>query len=83
MIPKGSGGGVAGGDGMLTPEHVAEEVVTAMSEKRFLILPHAEVLTYFQRKASDYERWLKGMARLHKNFGELMRRSPPTSAAKL
>ena len=22
-----------------------------------------EVLTYFQRKASDYERWLKGMAR--------------------
>ena len=32
--------------------------------RRFLILPHPEVLTFFQRKASDYDRWLAGMRRL-------------------
>ncbi|CAK9013993.1 unnamed protein product [Durusdinium trenchii] len=83
MLPKGSDGGVAGGDGLLKPEQVAEDVLQAMAEKRFLILPHQEVLTYFRRKAQDYERWLKGMGRLQQTFGELLRRAPPTSAAKL
>ena len=32
--------------------------------ERFLILPHPEVLTFFQRKAMDYDRWLAGMRRL-------------------
>ena len=27
-------------------------------------LPHPEVLTFFQRKGSDYDRWLAGMRRL-------------------
>jgi hypothetical protein len=35
-----------------------------MAEERFLILPHPEVAEYFQRKASDYNRWLRGMRRL-------------------
>jgi hypothetical protein len=30
----------------------------------FLILPHPEVLTYLQRKTSDYDRWLAGMRKL-------------------
>jgi hypothetical protein len=37
-----------------------------LREERFLILPHPEVLTFFQRKASDYDRWLSGMRRLQK-----------------
>ena len=38
---------------------------TASSRREeFLILPHAEVLGFFQRKANDYERWLRGMRRL-------------------
>ncbi len=36
----------------------------AIADERFLILPHPEVLTFFQRKASDYDRWLAGMRRL-------------------
>jgi NAD(P)-dependent dehydrogenase (short-subunit alcohol dehydrogenase family) len=51
-------------DTALEPEQVAEDVVKALAEERFLILPHPEVAEYFQRKASDYERWLRGMRRL-------------------
>jgi NAD(P)-dependent dehydrogenase (short-subunit alcohol dehydrogenase family) len=62
-------GGVAGVDGMLEPEAVAEAVVAGIDAEAFLILPHPEVLQYFQRKASDYERWLNGMRRLQTRFG--------------
>jgi NAD(P)-dependent dehydrogenase (short-subunit alcohol dehydrogenase family) len=57
------------GDGVLEPEHVAEICVEAMAEQRFLVLPHEEVGTYFQRKANDYERWLSGMRRLRSSSG--------------
>jgi NAD(P)-dependent dehydrogenase (short-subunit alcohol dehydrogenase family) len=63
------GGGVAGVDGMLTPEQVAETVVEGLADERFLILPHPEVVEYFRRKASDYDRWLAGMRRLQARFG--------------
>jgi NAD(P)-dependent dehydrogenase (short-subunit alcohol dehydrogenase family) len=49
---------------MLEPEDVAGVVVEAIDAERFLILPHPEVLTFFQRKAMDYDRWLAGMRRL-------------------
>lgn len=54
--------------GALTPEAVAEKTVQGLKEEKFLILPHPEVETYFQRKASDYDRWLRGMRRLAKSF---------------
>ncbi|MCB1693033.1 MAG: SDR family oxidoreductase [Pseudomonadales bacterium] len=54
----------ASGDGVLEPETVADACIEAMAEGRFLVLPHPEVATYFQRKASDYDRWLGGMRRL-------------------
>src|SRR3954453_8891120 len=49
---------------VIEPEQVADVVVEALREERFLILPHPEVLTYLQRKTSDYDRWLAGMRRL-------------------
>jgi len=36
-----------------------------VTEERFLILPHPEVAKYFQNKANDYERWLRGMRKLY------------------
>lgn len=50
-------------DGALEPEQVADDVVRGLADERFLILPHPEVAEYFKRKASDYDRWLKGMRR--------------------
>jgi hypothetical protein len=51
-------------EGALEPEQVAEAVVQGLQDERFLVLPHPEVADYFQRKASDYDRWLGGMRRL-------------------
>jgi NAD(P)-dependent dehydrogenase (short-subunit alcohol dehydrogenase family) len=52
------------GPGAVTPEAVADAVIDAMREERFLVLPHAEVLTFVQRKAADVDRWIRGMRRL-------------------
>jgi NAD(P)-dependent dehydrogenase (short-subunit alcohol dehydrogenase family) len=49
---------------VLEPEEVADAVIAAIDAEQFLIVPHPEVLTFFQRKALDYERWLAGMRRL-------------------
>lgn len=67
--PIGSGDtGPAGGDGMLEPDDVADMVLDAIREERFMILPHPEVETYMQRKTGDYGRWIKGMQRFRRNF---------------
>jgi NAD(P)-dependent dehydrogenase (short-subunit alcohol dehydrogenase family) len=55
----------------LTPEAVADYVVAGLAEERFLILPHPEVAEYFRRRASDHDRWLRGMRRLQEKFGGL------------
>jgi short-subunit dehydrogenase len=57
-------GDAVAAQGIIEPDDVAEDVVTALRDERFLVLPHPEVLTYFQRKATDYDRWLAGMRRL-------------------
>ncbi len=59
---------VAAVDGMIEPEQVADAVIEALAEERFLILPHPQVQTYMERKVSDYDRWLSGMRRLQARF---------------
>jgi NAD(P)-dependent dehydrogenase (short-subunit alcohol dehydrogenase family) len=51
--------------GSVSPEEVAEAVVQGIAAEQFLILPHPEVLEYFRRKGSDYDRWIRGMRRLN------------------
>lgn len=58
------GGGAFLLEGALEPDQVAKDVIQAVTEDRFLILPHPEVAKYFQNKANDYERWLRGMRKL-------------------
>ncbi len=62
------GGRQAAADGILEPEEVADACVEAMSEGRFLVLPHPDVATYFSRKATDYDRWLGGMRRFRRRL---------------
>jgi NAD(P)-dependent dehydrogenase (short-subunit alcohol dehydrogenase family) len=55
---------VAAAGQVLEPEDVADAVVDGLRAERFLILPHPEVLEFFRRKGSDYDRWIAGMRRL-------------------
>ncbi|HMC58197.1 MAG TPA: SDR family oxidoreductase [Candidatus Solibacter sp.] len=58
----------------ITAEQVAEAAVQGLADERFLILPHPEVSEFFRRKASDYDRWLRGMRRLQ---ASMVRKAPP------
>lgn len=61
----------AGRDGMLGPEAVADAVLEAVDEERFLVLPHPEVASYEQRRAGDRERWLRSMRRVQAEIASL------------
>ncbi len=60
--------GAARVDGVISAEALADCVVAGVDAERFLILPHPSVLTYFQRKAADYDRWLAGMRRFEERL---------------
>ena len=59
-----AGRAVLASGGCLEPEEVAEEVVEAMRDERFLIAPHDEALQGARNRAADHERWLRGMRRI-------------------
>lgn len=51
--------------GAVEPHVAADVVAEGLRDEHFLILSHPEALTYFQRKASDYDRWVAGMRRVY------------------
>jgi NAD(P)-dependent dehydrogenase (short-subunit alcohol dehydrogenase family) len=55
---------------VLEPAEVADTVLEAIDEERFLILPHPSVLEMYRQKASDYDRWLGGMRRYQRSLVE-------------
>lgn len=58
-------------DGILMPDEVAQMILNAMEEERFLILSHPTVQEYTVRKTADRNRWLHGMRRLRdKTYGK-------------
>jgi NAD(P)-dependent dehydrogenase (short-subunit alcohol dehydrogenase family) len=66
----GNEGDVASVNGIMEPEELAEAVVAGLAAEKFLILPHAEVAQYMQRKAQDRDRWIAGMNRLQQRYKE-------------
>lgn len=63
-------GGFGGNDvdGILSPDQVADDIVAGIRAGRFLVLPHPQVQTYFQRKAADHDRWIAGMQRFRRKL---------------
>ena len=61
---------VAKAGSVLEPEDVAAITLAAIEEETFLVLPHPEVLEYYRRKGSDYDRWLGGMRRLQREVAQ-------------
>lgn len=69
MIAGRAGSAAARNDGVISADDLADVVVQGIAEEKFLILPHPQVLDYFQRKANDYDRWLGGMRRFAAKVG--------------
>jgi NAD(P)-dependent dehydrogenase (short-subunit alcohol dehydrogenase family) len=61
---------VAAINGMMEPEPVAQICVDAIRDETFLILPHEEVRAYMKNKTNDYDRWIGGMRKLNRQFGD-------------
>jgi NAD(P)-dependent dehydrogenase (short-subunit alcohol dehydrogenase family) len=51
-------------DELLEPADVAEAVLQAIRDERFLILPHPKVGEYMARRGADDDRWIAGMRRM-------------------
>ena len=63
-MTKGREKDVASVDGMLEPDVLVEKIQEGIDKKQFLILPHPEVQNYIDKKSSNYDKWISGMARL-------------------
>jgi NAD(P)-dependent dehydrogenase (short-subunit alcohol dehydrogenase family) len=82
MVQRGDGYllSTASAAGLLTqlsalePDEVADAVVAAIAEERFLILPHGEVAKHIAFKGAQPERWLEGMRGLLRQARD---QSPP------
>lgn len=70
-LKEGEGGfGGNDVDGILSADYVADCILAGIQQERFLVLPHPQVTTYFQRKADDHNRWISGMRRFRRSLTE-------------
>ena len=46
------------------PDEVAKDLLAAMDEGRFLVLPHPEVAQMYANRAAEPDRWLAGMRKM-------------------
>eukprot|EP00957_Ditylum_brightwellii_P201268 15324861-Ditylum_brightwellii.AAC.1 len=83
LPPDDKDAGPTGLDGILSPDEVAAELVTAMKEDRFLVSPHKTVAKYMQYKVTDYDRWIANNRKLHEIYGEEIMNHPVHIPSKL
>jgi hypothetical protein len=60
-------------DAAIEPERVADALLEGIAAGRFLILPHPEVRGYYELRAGDTDRWLRGMNRMQQRIEEVER----------
>ena len=70
LAGSGRAGEVVLRDTAIEPEQVADALWDAIGEGRFLVLPHPEVLDYYQLRAGNTDKWLRGMSRLQQRIEE-------------
>ena len=71
MMTRGGGSSASSSllaQGALEADEVAAVVQRALDGDSFLILPHPEVAEYYQRRATDPDRWLGGMNKIQRSF---------------
>jgi NAD(P)-dependent dehydrogenase (short-subunit alcohol dehydrogenase family) len=55
-------------DPVLEPEDIAEALITAMADDRFLVLPHPQVGDYYAYRATNTDAWLGAMNHLQQQL---------------
>ncbi len=73
LAASGQAGQVVLQDAAIEPERVAEALLEGMADGRFLILPHPEVRGYYELRAGDTDKWLRGMNRMQQRIEEVER----------
>jgi NAD(P)-dependent dehydrogenase (short-subunit alcohol dehydrogenase family) len=68
LANSGRAGDVVLADSAIEPEQVADALWDAMTEGRFLVLPHPEVRDYYIARASDTGKWVRAMNRLQQKI---------------
>jgi NAD(P)-dependent dehydrogenase (short-subunit alcohol dehydrogenase family) len=64
----------------VTPEYVAECVIEALHNEKFLVLPQPEVAEFFQFKTQHYDRWLQNFAHVHTRLQKRRERAATKAA---
>jgi NAD(P)-dependent dehydrogenase (short-subunit alcohol dehydrogenase family) len=72
LADSGRAGEIVLRGGAIEPEQVADALLDGMADGRFLILPHPEVHDYYVLRASDTDKWLRGMNRLERKIEEAL-----------
>jgi NAD(P)-dependent dehydrogenase (short-subunit alcohol dehydrogenase family) len=62
-------------DGVISANDVAKAAIEGIEREQFLILPHAKVTEYMNKKASGYDIWIDRMAKLQERSSVSARRS--------
>jgi NAD(P)-dependent dehydrogenase (short-subunit alcohol dehydrogenase family) len=73
LAESGRAGQVVLADAAIEPEQVAEALLTGIAEDRFLILPHPQVADYYQMRAGQPDKWLRGMNKMQQRIEEVER----------
>lgn len=55
-------------DEVLTPKQVADAAFAAIEADEFLVLPHPEVADYYAARATQNQRWLRGMNKVQQHL---------------
>ncbi|MEU1806402.1 SDR family oxidoreductase [Streptomyces sp. NPDC019937] len=76
LVDSGAAGDLVLVPTAIEPEDVAAAVLQGIAENRFLILPHPETAEYYAQRATDTERWLRGMNRVQRTLEETEERPP-------
>jgi NAD(P)-dependent dehydrogenase (short-subunit alcohol dehydrogenase family) len=79
LAGSGTAGNVVLAGGAIEPEQVADALAAALRDGNFLVLPHPEVHDYYVNRATDPDRWLRGMSRMQQRIEEAQRGAGETA----
>ena len=71
LASSGRAGQVVLAEEAIEPEQVGDALYDGIVAGRFLVLPHPQVGDYYRFRASDPDRWLRGMNRMQQKIEEV------------